>query len=74
MVLATRVAYDEEGNGDGGKSNGNEGDGRVTATRAIGIPKVMPWTVVMAMRLAGNEEGKGNGGKGDGDGNEAGRQ
>ena len=28
MMLVTRVACDEEGDGDGYKSNGNEGDGR----------------------------------------------
>ncbi len=35
MALATRVACDEEGDGDGGKSNGDEGGGRATATRAM---------------------------------------
>ncbi len=42
MALATRVACNEEGDGDGGKSNGNggksnadEGGGRATATRAM---------------------------------------
>jgi hypothetical protein len=35
MVLATRVACNEEGDGNGGKSDGNEGGGRATATRAM---------------------------------------
>ena len=35
MMLVTRVACDEEGDGDGYKSDGNEGDGRATATRAM---------------------------------------
>ncbi len=34
-MASTRVACDEEGEGDGGKSNGDEGGGRVTATRAM---------------------------------------
>jgi hypothetical protein len=39
MALATRVACDEEGNGDGGKSDGNK-DGRpATATRAMATEK-----------------------------------
>jgi hypothetical protein len=35
MALATRVARDEEGDGDGSKNDGNEGGGRATATRAM---------------------------------------
>jgi hypothetical protein len=34
MALAMRVACNEEGDGNGGKSNGNEGSGQVRATRA----------------------------------------
>jgi hypothetical protein len=34
-MALTRVACDEEGKGDGGKSNGNEGGERATATRAM---------------------------------------
>jgi hypothetical protein len=34
-MASTRVACDKEGKGDGGKSNGNEGGGRATATRAM---------------------------------------
>jgi hypothetical protein len=36
----SRVACDEEGNGDGGKSNGDEGGGQATATRVMAIEKV----------------------------------
>jgi hypothetical protein len=74
MAMATRVAGDKEGNGDGGKSdcNGNKDGRRVTATR------------VMVTRVAVNnkqqehgadDEGsvkEGKGGKGNGDGNEDG--
>jgi hypothetical protein len=35
MALATRVACDEEGDGDGGKSDGNEGGGRATVMRVM---------------------------------------
>ncbi len=35
MALATIVACDEEGNGDGGKSDGDEGGRQATATRAM---------------------------------------
>jgi hypothetical protein len=34
-MASTRVACDEECDGDGGKSNGDEGGGRATATRAM---------------------------------------
>ncbi len=34
-MASMRVACDEEGEGDGGKSDGDEGGGRVTATRAM---------------------------------------
>jgi hypothetical protein len=39
MALATRVACDEEGDGDGGKSNGNEGGGQATVMRAMVMEK-----------------------------------
>ncbi len=35
MALAMRVACDEEGDGDGGKSDGDKGGRRATATRAM---------------------------------------
>jgi hypothetical protein len=58
-MMAMRVARDNDGNGDSGKSdgNGNEGGGQVTATRAKAA----------AMTVVGNNEG-------DGDNNEGGRQ
>ncbi len=34
-MASTRVACDEEGEGDGGKSDGDEGGGRATVTRAM---------------------------------------
>ena len=70
MALATRVECDEESDGFGGKSDGNDGGRRLTATRAM--VTAMTWVMVMVTRLAGDEEGKGEGGKGDGDGDEGG--
>jgi hypothetical protein len=56
--------------------NGDEGDGRATATRvmvtAMATAKGTTWVMVMVTRLAGDEEGKGEGGKGDGDDDEGG--
>ena len=72
MALATRVECDEESDGFGGKSDGNEGGRRLMATRAMGMVTAMTWLMAMVKRLAGNEEGKGEGGKGDGDGDEGG--
>ncbi len=73
---ASEVACDEEGNGDGYKSDGNEGDGQAMGTRAMvtamATVKATTWLMVMVTRLAGNKEGKGKGGKGDGDDNEGG--
>ena len=71
MALATRVECDEESNGFGSKSDGNEDGRRLTATRVMGTVMAMMW-MVMVTRLAGNKEGKGEGGKGDGDGDEGG--
>ena len=34
-MASTRVVCDEEGKGDSGKSDGNEGGGRATATSAM---------------------------------------
>jgi hypothetical protein len=76
MALATRVACEEEGDGDGYKSDGNEGDGRSTATRAMvtemAMAKATMWVMVMVTRLAGDKESKEEGGKGDGDDDEGG--
>jgi hypothetical protein len=35
MTLVTRVACNKEGNGNGYKRNGDKGDGRATAMRAM---------------------------------------
>jgi hypothetical protein len=35
MALGTRVVWDEEGDGNSGKSNGNEGGRQATASRAM---------------------------------------
>ncbi len=55
ITMATRVTSNDDGNGDGGKSNGNgdEGTGRAT-TRAMAAV-----TTVAAMRVASNKEGEG---------------
>ncbi len=57
ITTATRVASDDDGAGNGGKSNckGDEGAGRAT-TRAMAAA-----TTVAAMRMASNEENEGAG-------------
>ncbi len=76
MVSATRVACNKEGNDNGYKSNGDEGDGQATVTRAMGtvmaMAKATMWVMVMVRRLVNNKEGKGKGSKGDGDDDEGG--
>ena len=59
MALATRVECDEESDGFGGKSDGNEGGRQLTVTRALVTVTAMPWLMVTVTRLAGNEEGAG---------------
>jgi hypothetical protein len=73
------LAGDKTGNGDGGKSDGDddkvggqatasngEGGRRLTATRAMAMVTgtAKTWVMAKVTRLAGNEEGKGEGGKG----------
>ena len=71
------MAGDETGNGNGGKSNGDndkvggqatasngEGGRRLTATRAMATVTATTWVMATVTRLAGDEEGKGGGGKG----------
>ncbi len=55
IAMATRVASNDDGNGDSGKSNGDgdEGAGQVT-TRAMAVA-----ATVAAMRVASNKEGEG---------------
>jgi hypothetical protein len=49
MASATRVVCDKEGNGDGGKSNGYEGDGQATATRVMAKVKATMTTTAVAV-------------------------
>ena len=70
MASVTRVECNEESDGFGSKSDGNEGGRRLMATRAMVTVTATMWLMVRVMRLAGDEEGKGEGGKGDGDSDE----
>ncbi len=72
MVSATRVASNKEGNGDGGKINGNEGGRRATATMAMATATAMMWATAMVTWVAGNKKGNGKGSKYNGIGNEGG--
>ena len=73
LALASRVECDEESNGFGGKSGGNEGVRRLTVTsRVMAMVTAMTWVMAPVTRLARDEEGKGEGGKGDGAGDEGG--
>jgi len=74
MALAIRVECNEESDGFSGKSDGNEGGRRLTATRVMATVMATRWLMATVTRLAGDEEGKGEGGKGDGDGDEGGGQ
>ncbi len=69
------MAGNEMGNGDGGKSNGNddkvvgqatasngEGGRRLAATRVMATVMATTWVMAMVTRLVGDEEGKGEGG------------
>jgi len=57
MALATRVECDKDSDGFGGKSDGNEGGRRLTATRAMAMAMATKWVMVMVTRLAGDKEG-----------------
>ena len=70
------MAGDETGNGDGGKSNGDDdkvvgqatasngkGGRRLTVTRAMATVTATTWVMATVTRLVGDEEGKGEGGK-----------
>ena len=72
IALAARVECDQESNGFGGKSDGNEGGRHLMATRVMAMETATTWLMVTVTKLAGDEEGKGEGGKGDGDGDEGG--
>jgi hypothetical protein len=55
ITTATRVASNDNGNGDGGKSDGNDDEGAGRATmRAMAAART-----VAGMRLASNKEGEG---------------
>ena len=71
------MAGDETGNGNGGKSDGDdnkvggqatasngEGGRRLTVTRAMVTVTVTTWMMAKVTRLVGDEEDKGEGGKG----------
>ena len=77
------MAVDEEGNNDGGKSDGNDDKvgGQATASNGEGGRRLMvtratvtatTWVMATVTRLAGDEEGKGEGGKGNGNGDDGG--
>ncbi len=66
--MVTRVECNKESNGFGSKSDGDEGGGQLTATRAMATVKAMTWVMAAATRLASGKGGKGKGGKGDGNG------
>jgi len=50
MALATRVECDEESDGFGGKSDGNECGRRLTATRAMAMVMASMWVMVTVTR------------------------
>ncbi len=71
------MAGNKMGNGNGGKSDGDdgkvggqattsngEGGRRLTVTRAMVMVTATIWVMVTVTRLAGDKEGKGEGGKG----------
>ena len=55
MAFATKVGCNEESDGFGGKSNGNEGCRRLMVTRVIATATLITWVLVMVMRLVGNK-------------------
>ncbi len=55
MMLVTRVACDEEGDGKGYKSDGDEGDGRATATRVMVTARGRDKLIGIGRNLAGKE-------------------
>ncbi len=75
MALATRVECNEESDGFGGKSDGNEGGRQLTVIRVMVLATAMKWVMLMVTRrLFGDKEGKGAGGKGNDDGDEGDRR
>ncbi len=65
--VATKVLCNEEGGGDGSKSDGNKGGGQA-------MERATTWVMEVATRLAGDKEGKCKSGKGNCDNDEGGWQ
>ncbi len=61
--VTTKVSCNEEGGGNGGKSDADEGGKQATAMATT-------WAMAMETRLASDKEGKCKGGKGNGNGDE----
>jgi hypothetical protein len=62
-MASTRVGCDEEGEGDGGKRDGDEGGGRATATRAMATEGEQQSTsdrINKGERWLARERGRGN--------------
>ena len=55
ITMAMRVASNDDGDGNGGKSDGNGDEGAGQATRVMAAT-----ATVAAMRVASDEEGKGS--------------
>ncbi len=72
MGLAMRVVCNQVGDGNGGKSDGDDGCGRASTTRKMAMATAMTWAMGTATRVAGNEKGNHKGGKGNGIGNKGG--
>jgi hypothetical protein len=53
MASATRVVCDEEGDGNGSKSDGDKGGGRATSTRAMVMEKANNNQPAMGLTKAG---------------------
>ncbi len=72
--MVARVVCNKEGNGDGCKSNGDEGGRGATAMMAMVTATAMMWAMAMVRLMVVNKKGNGEGGKGNGIGNEGGMQ
>ncbi len=55
IALVMRVAYNKDGDCNGGKSNGDEGARQATATWVMAMTKATTWVMVMATRLVDDE-------------------
>ena len=61
MASATRMACNKEGDGDSGKSNGNEDGWQATATKAMPMAMATTWARMIATWQVGVKKGKGEG-------------